>query len=170
MSRTLDALLSRCGDGELFGVAQQFAELETGLVELGFAVAGGALEHAGDLVMFEAFDVVEDEDHAIARGERGDGALEGDAVDRAGELLSRQPKSRFGASSSEGLMVSSSETRFRPFLRRCISTRLTVRRCSQVEKALSPRKLPSLRKRCRKASWVMSSASETLPSMRRQSV
>ena len=55
-------------------------------MELGFAVAGGALEHGGDLIVLEAFDVVEDEDHAVAGRERGDGALEGDAVDGAGEL------------------------------------------------------------------------------------
>jgi hypothetical protein len=36
--------------------------------------------------VLEAFDVVEDEDHAVARGEGGDGALEGYAVDGAGEL------------------------------------------------------------------------------------
>ena len=55
-------------------------------MELGFAVAGGALEHGGDFVVLEAFDVVEDEDHAVAGRQRGDGALEGDAVDGAGEL------------------------------------------------------------------------------------
>ena len=55
-------------------------------MELGFAVAGGAFEHGGDLVVLEAFDVVEDEDHAVAGRQRGDGALEGDAVDGAGEL------------------------------------------------------------------------------------
>ena len=55
-------------------------------MELGFAVSGGALEHGCDLIVLEAFDVVEDEDHTIARGERGDSTLEGDTVDRAGEL------------------------------------------------------------------------------------
>src|SRR5260370_24491774 len=74
--------------GLFFRLTEEFAELETGLVKLGFAVAGGALEHRGDLVVLEAFDVVEDEDHAIAGGERGDGALEGYAVDLAGELES----------------------------------------------------------------------------------
>jgi len=54
-------------------------------VELGFAVAGGAFEHGGDLVVLEAFDVVKDEDHAVAGGERGDGALKSYAVDGAGE-------------------------------------------------------------------------------------
>ena len=67
-------------------MAEEFAELEAGFVELGFAVAGGALEHGGDLVVLVAFDVVEDEDHAIAGGQGGDGALEGDAVDGAGEV------------------------------------------------------------------------------------
>ncbi len=52
--------------GGLFRLTEQFAELESGLVELGFAVAGGAFEHGGDFVMLEAFDVVEDEDHAVA--------------------------------------------------------------------------------------------------------
>ena len=36
--------------------------------------------------MLEAFDVVQDEDHAIAGRKRADGALECDAVDGAGEL------------------------------------------------------------------------------------
>ena len=55
-------------------------------MELGFAVAGGALEHGGDLVVLVALDVVQDEDHAVAGGQGGDGALEGDAVDGAGEM------------------------------------------------------------------------------------
>ena len=55
-------------------------------MELGLAVAGGAFEHGGDLVVLETFDVVEDKDHAVAGRERGYGAFEGDAVDRAGEL------------------------------------------------------------------------------------
>ncbi len=57
-----------CGVERLkrLGFAKEFAELEAGLVELGLAVAGGAFEHGGDLVVLEAFDVVEDEDHAVA--------------------------------------------------------------------------------------------------------
>ncbi len=65
---------------------KEFAKFQAGLVKLRFAVSGGTLEHGGDLVVLEAFDVVEDEDHAIAGGEGADGALEGDAVDGAGEL------------------------------------------------------------------------------------
>ena len=67
------------------GLAKEFAELEAGLVELGLAVAGGAFEHGGDLIVLEAFDVVEDEDHAVAGGKQGDGAFERDAVDRTRE-------------------------------------------------------------------------------------
>ncbi len=69
------------------GVAQEFAQFEAGLVELGFAVTGGALKHGGNLIMLEAFDVVKDEDHAVARGKQSYGAFEGDAVDGAGEGL-----------------------------------------------------------------------------------
>ena len=47
-------------------VAEQFAKLEAGLVQLGLAVSGGAVEHGGDLIMLEAFDVVQDKDHAVA--------------------------------------------------------------------------------------------------------
>ena len=50
-------------------------------------ISGGALEHGRNLVMLEAFDVVEDEDHAIAGGKRCDGSLERDAVYRTGERL-----------------------------------------------------------------------------------
>src|ERR1017187_11003230 len=35
--------------------------------------------------MLEALDVVKNKDHAVAGGQRGDGALEGDAVDGTGE-------------------------------------------------------------------------------------
>ena len=75
-----------CGGFGVLGLAEEFAELEASFVELRFAVSGGALEHGGDFVVLEALHVVEDEDHAISRGEGGDGALEGDAIDRAGEL------------------------------------------------------------------------------------
>jgi hypothetical protein len=67
-------------------LTKKLTEFKASFVELGFAVAGGAVEHSGDLVVFEAFDVVEDEDHAIAGRERSDGALESNTVDRAGEL------------------------------------------------------------------------------------
>jgi hypothetical protein len=40
---------------------------ETRLVELRFAVAGGAFEHDCDLVVLEALDIVKDEDHTVAR-------------------------------------------------------------------------------------------------------
>jgi hypothetical protein len=55
-------------------------------VELRFAVASGALEHGGDLVVLVAFYVVEDKDHAVSRRKRGYGALESNSVDGAGEL------------------------------------------------------------------------------------
>jgi hypothetical protein len=66
-------------------LAQELTELEAGLVELRLAVTGGALEHGGDFVLFDAFYVVEDEDHAVTRGQRSDGALKGDTVDGARE-------------------------------------------------------------------------------------
>ena len=97
--------------GRRFGVTKQFAKLEAGFVELRFAVAGGALEHGGDLIVLEAFYIVKDEDHAVAGRERGDGALEGYAVDGAGEVRVAAAEVALGASSSEGLMVSSRETR-----------------------------------------------------------
>jgi len=52
--------------------------------------------------------------------------------------------------SSSGSVVSSSEATGSDFLRSRISTTLTVIRCNQVEKADSPRKVPILRKSCRK--------------------
>ena len=52
--------------GRFAGMAKQFAKPEAGLVQLGLAVAGGAVEHGGDFIMLEAFDVVEDKDHAVA--------------------------------------------------------------------------------------------------------
>jgi hypothetical protein len=55
-------------------------------MELRLGVAGGALEHGGDLVVLEAFDVMQHEDHAVAGRKRGDGAFQRDAVDRTGEV------------------------------------------------------------------------------------
>ena len=52
--------------GRLAGMTKQFAKPEAGLVQLGFAVACRAIEHGGDLIMLEAFDIVEDKDHAVA--------------------------------------------------------------------------------------------------------
>ena len=83
--------------------------------------------------------------------------------------LSRAPMSFLGPSSCCGSIISSSETSESPFLRRCISTTFTLNRCSHVEKADSPRKVPILRKSCKKASWARSSASAVLPTIRRQS-
>src|ERR1035441_744131 len=83
--------------------------------------------------------------------------------------LSRAPMSFLGPSSLCGSKVSSSETSGSPFLRKCISTTFTARRCSQVENADSPRKVAILRNNCRKASCVRSSASAVLPTMRRHS-
>src|ERR1035438_7518292 len=83
--------------------------------------------------------------------------------------LSRVPMSFLGPSSFCGSKVSSSETSGSPFLRRRMSTTFTARRCSQVEKADSPPKGAILRNNCRKASWVRSSASAVLPTMRRHS-
>src|SRR5439155_1691573 len=68
--------------------------------------------------------------------------------------------------SSSGSVVSSSEATGSDFLRSRISTTLTVIRCNQVEKADSPRKVPILRKSCRKASCIRSSASDGLFTMR----
>ena len=66
-------------------MTKQLAKLEAGLVQLGFAVAGGAVEHGGNLIVLEAFYIVENEDHAVAGRQGGYGALESDAVDRAAE-------------------------------------------------------------------------------------
>jgi hypothetical protein len=70
---------------EGLGLAEEFAEFEASLVELGFTVTGRTFEHGGNLIMLETFDVVKDEDHAVAGGKQGDGALERDAVDRTRE-------------------------------------------------------------------------------------
>ena len=58
---------------------------------------------------------------------------------------SSAPKSFFGVSSSPTCVVSSSETTGKLFFLRCISTTFTDNRCSQVEKADSPRNVPILR-------------------------
>jgi hypothetical protein len=67
-------------------VTEQFPKFEPCLVELRFAVAGGALEHCGNFIMLEALYVVKNKNHAIAGRKRGYGAFEGDAVDGTGEL------------------------------------------------------------------------------------
>src|SRR5262249_24030575 len=59
--------------------------------------------------------------------------------------LSRARMSLRGPSSCCGSRASSSDTSGNPFLRRCISTTLTDKRCSQVENADSPRKVEILR-------------------------
>ena len=64
-------------------------------------------------------------------------------------------------------MVSSSGTTESPFFRSRIRTTFTAIRCSQVEKADSPRKVPIFRNNCRKASWLRSSASAVLAVMRK---
>ena len=50
-------------------------------MELGFTVPSGALQHGRDLVVFEAFYIMKDEDHAIARRQGCDRTLQGDAID-----------------------------------------------------------------------------------------
>lgn len=57
-------------------------------MQLGFAVADGAVEHGSDFVVLVAFDIVENEDETVARRKVGDGALEGEAVNgtRQGEV------------------------------------------------------------------------------------
>src|SRR5579871_323634 len=67
-------------------MTEQFPKFEPCLVELRFAVAGGALEHSCNFIMFETFDVVKDKDHAVAGRKRCDGALKGDAVYGACQL------------------------------------------------------------------------------------
>jgi hypothetical protein len=62
-------------------IAEEFAELEAGLVELGLAVSCRAFEHGGNLIMLETFDIVKYEDHAVTRRQQSDGAFERDAVD-----------------------------------------------------------------------------------------
>ena len=99
------------------------------LVELRFAVAGGALEHSSDLVMLEAFDIVKDKDHAVAGG-----ADEATARSRAtrstepGESEVAAAEVALGCVFFRWVDGLSSETRLRPFLRRCMRTKFTVRR------------------------------------------
>src|SRR5260370_14148303 len=57
----------------LTGFPEQFAELESRLMQLRFAVSGRTFEHGGDLIVLVTFDVVQDKDHAIAGGQGGDG-------------------------------------------------------------------------------------------------
>src|ERR1700731_5224043 len=84
--RSLDDFLGgtrlECG----IWLAQQFTKLEPRFMQLRFAVSSGAIEHAGDLIVLETFNVVEDEYHAITGRERGHGALQRHPVDRACEL------------------------------------------------------------------------------------
>ena len=76
-------------------------------------------------------------------------------IDCAGEPKSGAPTSRLGLLfSASGSKVSSKESVGSDFLRRRMSTTLTVMRCSQVEKADSPRKVLILRKSWRKASCI----------------
>ena len=64
---------------------QEIAQLHACLVKLGFAVADGAVEHIRDFVVFIAFDIMQDEDEAVAGRQILNGALERDAIDGAGE-------------------------------------------------------------------------------------
>ena len=83
-------------------------------------------------------------------------------------LKSGAPTSFLGPpDSSSGSVVSSKDATGSDFLRKRIKTTLTVIRCNQVENADSPRKVPILRKSCRKASCIKSSASDGLLTMRR---
>src|SRR5437879_8097616 len=80
------------------------------------------------------------------------------APDRLGSLF---PKSRRNDDDSEE--TGSSKERTGGALRRrsFIRTVFTATRYNHVEKAASPRNVPTLRKTWRKASWVRSSASAT---------
>src|SRR5882762_7164006 len=69
--------------------------------------------------------------------------------------------------SSSGSVVSSREATGSDFLRNRINTTLTVIRCNHVENADSPRNVPILRKSCRNASCVRSSASAGLFTIRK---
>src|SRR5215469_13433275 len=65
--------------------AHGVAELEASLVQLGFAVADGAIQHGGDFVMLVAFDVVEHEYEPVTGGQVRDGALQRETVDGTGQ-------------------------------------------------------------------------------------
>src|ERR1700742_1444590 len=67
-------------------MTKKLAEFQTGLVQLRFAVAGRALQHGSNLVVFKAFDIVQDEHHSVPRWQRRYGAFKRDAVDGASKL------------------------------------------------------------------------------------
>ena len=121
------------------------AEFQPRLVKLRFAITDGTVEHGSDFIMLVSLDIVQHEDEPVAGGKVGDGAFQRQAVDGPGQREVRSSKLRPGPSSGVGSMASSSEIRERPFLRRCIKTTLMARRCNQVEKAESPRKVAILR-------------------------
>src|SRR5262245_43444054 len=55
-------------------------------MQLGFRGTDADSQHVGDLFVFKSFDVVEDEDRPISRGQLRDGLVQRDAVDKAWTL------------------------------------------------------------------------------------
>src|SRR5262245_66422753 len=55
-------------------------------MQLGFRGTDADSQHVGDLFVFKSFDVVEDEDRPISRGQLRDGLVQRDTVDKAGTL------------------------------------------------------------------------------------
>ena len=137
----------------LFGSArfEEFAQLHPCFVQLRFTVSDRTTYHVGDFIVFVALNVVEHKNRAISRWQPVHRILQRNGQSNptghgssAPVILLRRIVLAFGRSSSG--------TTGRPFLRKCISTTLTAMRCSQVEKADSPRNVPILRNNCRKAS------------------
>ena len=54
-------------------------------MQLRLAVADGAFQHVGDLVVLVAFDIVQNEDEPVTWGKIGDGAFQRDPIDGSGE-------------------------------------------------------------------------------------
>lgn len=96
-------------------------------------------------MMLIAFDIVENKGKSVAGGKIANRAFQGQSVNEPDKVRSGAPKLRPGLPSAAGSMASSIEISDKPFFLRCISTTLMASRCSQVEKAESPRKLEILR-------------------------
>src|SRR5262249_1992983 len=122
----------------------------------------------GNLVVLVTLDVVQHKHGFVTGRQLPDGSFKVDPVHSAAESQVRRSNIFPGPPvSSSGSVVSSRDAAGSDFVRKRIRTTLTVMRCSQVEKADSPRKVPILRKSCRKASCMRSSASDGLLTIRR---
>ena len=121
-------------------------------MKLRFAVADGTSQHLGNLAVLISFNVVQHEDDAIAGRKAFDGAFENHTVDGTRKNLVLRTEVLLRTTFFVGLQSFFERNLRESLLSDIMRTTLTVRRCSQVENAESPRKVPILRKSRRKAS------------------